>query len=66
MTQVISFYTADDKLLTPARAELARLNAELAAAVAEQETVATPLRRLENVVFFSKPISHTRIFDALR
>jgi hypothetical protein len=46
---------ADDKTLTPAREELAGLNAELAVSIAEQETAAAPLRRLEHVVAETDP-----------
>ena len=47
--QIHAFYAANEPL-SPARNELRRLNAELAAAIAEQEAVTTPLRRLEHVV----------------
>ena len=50
--------------LSPARDELARLNAELAAAVAEQEATAAPLRRLEHVVAETGQL--TKRLDELR
>ena len=45
----VHLYPADEPL-TPAREELARLYSNLAAAIAKQEAVAAPLRRLEHVV----------------